>query len=171
MSDSDSEVELVRTTSDKGHKVAPNDEEFKIKIKPRDQKTVGILYQLKKGQTLPYAPNLHGYQITFGQDLKPDLGPGWSSDMSKGCWVFRGKHVDSPFLYFFNLTSILLEKEDPLSEFSPGLSDTTPRSQSSQDQSDTSPNQLSQTPSSCTSQQTRTPRSLIQSLDARYRIS
>ena len=77
LSDSDSDCEFVKTSSVKGHKSAPNDEKFRIKIKARNKKTIGLLYTLVKGQVLPYTPELEGHQIAFGQDLKPDMGPGW----------------------------------------------------------------------------------------------
>ena len=58
MSDSDSDIELVRATS--GHNVAPDNRDFMIKIKPLDGGKIGLVYTLKKGQSLPYAPQLKG---------------------------------------------------------------------------------------------------------------
>ena len=96
LSDSDSDCEFVKTSSVKGHKSAPNDEKFRIKIKARNKKTIGLLYTLVKGQVLPYTPELEGHQIAFGQDLKPDMGPGWTTEENKGCWIFRGQNSFLP---------------------------------------------------------------------------
>lgn len=63
MSDSDSDsCDLVRVNSNKikTHKFAPSDTEFKIKIKPLLTDKIGLLYVLKKGQDLPYSPELKG---------------------------------------------------------------------------------------------------------------
>ena len=104
MSDSDSDCELVmvRTTSSHGHKSAPDNIDYKIKIKPNNKKTIGLLYTLKKGQILPYSPDLSRYsaQITFGRDLQPDLGLGWTRENNKGFWIFKGKPLCIAILAF-----------------------------------------------------------------------
>ena len=60
MSDSDSDFEMVRVKSFQGHKFAPSDTDFSIIIKPKKSKKLGLMYTLKKGQTLPYAPIIEG---------------------------------------------------------------------------------------------------------------
>ena len=92
MSDSDSECELLRVSSSKGHKVAPCDSEYKIKIRPNQKKKCRLLYTLKKGQSLPYCPDLGVivFKIIFGQDLKPEMGSGWTKKFSDGFWIFSG---------------------------------------------------------------------------------
>ena len=60
MSDSDSDFEMVRVKSFQGHKFAPSDTDFSIKIKPKKGRKIGFMYTLKNGQTLPYAPNIEG---------------------------------------------------------------------------------------------------------------
>lgn len=60
MSDSDSDCEMVRVKSFEGHKFAPEDKVFSIKLKPFLGKKKGYIYTLKKNQSLPYAPHLEG---------------------------------------------------------------------------------------------------------------
>ena len=104
MSDSDSsDCVFVRTNSLKGHKAAPKDENYKIKIKPEGSVPKAILYTLKEGQHLPYSPILEGFVITFGQDLKPSMGSGWSCEQKKDTWVFKG--ILSVFLLLIYLHS------------------------------------------------------------------
>ena len=93
MSESDSECELVRVTSSKGHKVAPFDGDYKIKIRPNQNKKCRLLYTLKKGQSLPYCPDLEhiAFKIIFGQDLKPEMGTGWTRKFIDGFWIFSGR--------------------------------------------------------------------------------
>ena len=90
MSDSDSDCEYTRTSSVEGYKVAPRDQDFKIKIKPTNGKTKALLYTLKSGQSLPYSPELEGFSITFGQDLKPCMGESWECQKRDDCWIFKG---------------------------------------------------------------------------------
>lgn len=63
--DSDSDCEMVKTDSFSGHRVAPEDRDYPIKIKPLEMKKFGLLYTLKKGQSLPYAPELNGTKEFF----------------------------------------------------------------------------------------------------------
>ena len=60
MSDSDSDVPMVRVKSIEGFKLAPEDIEFLIKMKPLKGQKKGFAYKLKKKQTLPYSPYLEG---------------------------------------------------------------------------------------------------------------
>ena len=60
-SDSDGGFKRVDSTSVKLFLAAPEDIEFKIKIKPLvGGKSLKVLYTLKKGQKLPYEPDLDG---------------------------------------------------------------------------------------------------------------
>jgi hypothetical protein len=59
MSDSDSSIELIKVSSTKGHKYAPKEEDYKVKVKPCKTGTkFGFTYLLKKGTALPYTPDL-----------------------------------------------------------------------------------------------------------------
>ena len=58
--DSDGDVSLVRVSSARGFKVAQDDVEYKIILKPGNNNKVGLVYTLKKGQELPYTPELEG---------------------------------------------------------------------------------------------------------------
>ena len=62
MSDSDSDCELKRvdSTKIKTYTFAPSDTDYKLKIKPLMEKKFALLYTLKKGQSLPYSPDLDG---------------------------------------------------------------------------------------------------------------
>lgn len=60
---SDFECEMVSINSFGGHKVAPDDCEYPIKIKPLEINK--FFYTLKKGQSLPYSPELNGIHSFF----------------------------------------------------------------------------------------------------------
>ena len=57
--DSDSSTEMIKVSSTKGHKYAPKEEEYQVKVKPCKTGTkFGFTYTLKKGTALPYTPDL-----------------------------------------------------------------------------------------------------------------
>ena len=62
MSDSDSytNVSMVRVSSFKGHKTAPDTVEYKIILKNSNNNKQGFSYTLKKGQELPLAREMQG---------------------------------------------------------------------------------------------------------------
>ena len=69
MSSSDSDSELVRVKSlpkllpKVVFLTAPEERDFKVKIKVQGMKTEKFIYTLKKGQKLPYQPMLGGGMI------------------------------------------------------------------------------------------------------------
>ena len=114
-SDSDSEIELKKASSLKGHKVAPRDIEFKLIFKPHEQDKFGLLYTLKQGETLPYSTELDGDSyggilVAFGQDLMPSMGSGWSRKERNGKWLFTGMDI---MILFCSLFISLLAESAP----------------------------------------------------------
>ena len=59
-SDSDTNVSMVRVSSIKGHKTAPDTVEYKIILKNINNNKLGFSYTLKKGQELPFAREMEG---------------------------------------------------------------------------------------------------------------
>ena len=74
MSSSESDSELVRYNSQPEllpqvvFLTAPEEKDFKVKIKVQGKKTEKFIYTLKKGQKLPYQPNLGGGMICSCQE-------------------------------------------------------------------------------------------------------
>ena len=111
MTDSESDCEMVRVKSFQGHKFAPEEKVFSIKLKPILGKKRGYIYTLKKNQILPHTPFLEGllvfssseikswivpdceFEIKICQDLKPDMGLGWERRFHKECWIFTGTQL------------------------------------------------------------------------------
>ena len=59
-SDSDTNVSMVRVSSIKGHKSAPDTVEYKMILKNINNNKLGFSYTLKKGQELPFAREMEG---------------------------------------------------------------------------------------------------------------
>ena len=91
MSESESESEFVRTSSQKDYESVPRDEDYKIKFKPCNGNSKAVLYTLKEGQNLPYSPVLEGYEVQFGKDLKPSMDSNWMCEKKQDVWVFKGE--------------------------------------------------------------------------------
>jgi hypothetical protein len=64
-SDSDSGLKRVHSRTEPLFKVAPRDIDFKIKIVDNNCEPIRLLYTLKKGQMLPYEPDLEGKEALF----------------------------------------------------------------------------------------------------------